>query len=125
MPEYLTIERGEGKNRSSYHLKHILRVGQRLLLWKDSVEELVDLNGESKLKRLYRIYKFNEITAPTAYVYLKYHNEARQDSELTEEKEFLPDKYQPLLALKPDKFNCLIENVDFEISLDGVIRMKE
>lgn len=125
MPEYLTIERGEGKNRSSYHLKHVLRVGQRILLWKNSPEELVDLDEENRLKRLYRIYKFNEITAPTAYVYLRYHNEARQDSELDEAKEFFPEKYQPLLALRPDMFNCLIENVHFEITLDGIIRMKQ
>lgn len=120
---YQTKEKG--KKKTIYHLKHILKVGQRVLLWYENPDELRDLEKKELLKRLYKIYKFNEIVAPTAYVYLKHHNEARQDKELNEEKKLIINKYQPLIALRPDKLNCLFEGTDFEITLDGEIIMKK
>lgn len=124
IPYYQTLEIVKGNKKTLYQLKQTLKVGQRVLLWKENPDELNDLERKELLKRLYKIYKFNEIVAPTAYVYLKYHNEARQDNELSEEKEIIIDKYQPLIALRPANLNCLFEGTDFEITLDGEIIMK-
>lgn len=124
IPSYQTIEKGKGKKKTLYKLKNILKVGQRILLWNENSDELRDLEKKELLKRLYKIYKFNEISV-TAYVYLKYHNEARPENELpNEDKNFLLGVYQPLLALTPEKLNCLFEGTDFEITIDGEILMK-
>ncbi len=125
IPSFQLIEKGQGKKKNLYHLKHILKVGQRVLLWNENPDELRDLEKTEILKRLYKIYKFNEIIAPTTYIYLKHHNEARQENELDEEKKLVIEKYQPLIALKPNDFNCLIEGIDFDITLDGEIIMKQ
>nr|WP_297837443.1 type II CRISPR RNA-guided endonuclease Cas9 [Ignavibacterium sp.] len=124
LSSFKTKEKGQGKKKTLYKLKQILKVGQRVLFWKETPEELFDLEKKKLLMRLYKIYKFNEISK-TAYVYLKYHNEARLDNELPDaEKNFLDGVYQPLLALTPDKLNCCFEGIDFDIMPDGEIIMK-
>ena len=118
------MEKGKGKKKTLYKLKHILKVGERVLLWNENSDEIRDLEKKELLKRLYKIYKFNEISV-TAYIYLKHHNEARPDSELPDgEKNLYLEKYQPVITLTPDKLNCLFEGIDFEITLDGEIVMK-
>jgi CRISPR-associated endonuclease Csn1 len=117
-------EKGKGKKKTIYKLKQILKVGQRVLLWKENPDELRDLAKKELLNRLYKIYKFNEISK-TAYVYLKHHNEARPDLELPEGDKYLNlEKYQPVITLTSDKLNCLFEGIDFEIKIDGEIIMK-
>lgn len=124
IPSFQTLEKGKGKKKTLYVLKHILKVGQRVLLWNENSDELRDLEKKELLKRLYKIYKFNEMSM-TGYVYLKHHNEAKFDNELPkEDKNFQIGKYQPLLALTPDKLNCLFEGIDFDIAIDGEIIMK-
>jgi len=124
IPAYQTLEKGKGKKRNLYQLKYILKVGQRVLLWKENSDELRDLEKKELLKRLYKIYKFNEISV-TAYIYLKHHNEARQETDMPDgDKNFDLEKYQPVITLTPDKLNCLFEGIDFEITIDGEIRIK-
>lgn len=124
IPSYQVLEKGKGKKKTLFQLKHILKAGQRVLLWNEHPEELRDLERKELLKRLYKIYKFNEISV-TAYVYLKHHNEARTDTELPDgEKIFDLNRYQPVITLTPDKLKCLIEGIDFEITFDGEILMK-
>ena len=123
IPSYQTIEKGKGKKKTLYQLKNILKVGQRILLWEETPDELRDLSKKVLLKRLYRIYKFNQISV-TAQIYLKHHAEARPDTELPNgDKNFVPDLYQPIIIFTPDKLNCFIEGTDFEITLDGEIIM--
>ena len=89
-----------------YELKYILEVGNHVLLFEKSSDEFHGMNKEEILKRLYRIYKFNEPAKGTGYIYLKYYNEARKVDELGKDaKNFNPVDYQPKLAITPTKFN--------------------
>jgi len=111
----------ESKSKKLFELKAILKVGGKVIMWKESPEEIRDLSKEDLLKRVYRIYKFNSIST-TGLLYLQFHSEAREDKELgNDDVIFEPNKYQPRLMLNSNKFNCLIENIDFLLTPDGEI----
>jgi CRISPR-associated endonuclease Csn1 len=121
---FALLEKGRGDNKIIFSLNAIIKVGIRVLVWKEHPEELRDLPKIGLLKRLYKIYKFNDING-TGYLYLQFHNEARADKELGEgEKTLNSDIYQPRLRFSADNFNCLIEGKDFIITLDGEINLK-
>ena len=86
----------------SYHLKSILKVGTRILLWKDGPEEIFDIKNNTKelSKRLYRVVKFNYMGSNC--VYLSHHLNAKSDA-----------IDQKLVA---KKLNCLVEHQDFIIN---------
>ncbi|MCZ7613385.1 MAG: hypothetical protein M5T52_07580 [Ignavibacteriaceae bacterium] len=50
IPSFQLIEKGQGKKKNLYHLKHILKVGQRVLLWNENPDELRDLEKTEILK---------------------------------------------------------------------------
>lgn len=113
------------KKKNSIPLVSIFNSGQRVILYKESIEELKDLeksNISEFLNRIFIIYKFNEIT-PTKYIYLQNHIEARKNDVLGNgDKEVDLTKYQARLYLTSDKFLCAIENKDFEFNKDGSIK---
>lgn len=115
IPEFQKID----KNKTELKLKAILKVGDKVIFYKEKKEEITKSNANS---RLFEIIKFNEMG--TAYLYLQNHNEARRDEELNKisANHFDPNQYQARLELKCNKFNCLIENIDFKISPDGEIK---
>jgi CRISPR-associated endonuclease Csn1 len=120
--EFKTCEKKQGKMSTLLPLKAILKSGNRVIFFKENRYELKDLLIEDVVKRLYRIVKFNELGANTAYVYLQHHLEARPDSELEKgdkKLDFL--QYQPRLEFTCDKMNCAIEDIDFRIHPDGRI----
>lgn len=124
LPDFKFLAKGKNTRKKVYELKHIIKTGMRVLVWKETEDELRDLNERELLKRLYNVYKFNEI-GPTGYIYLQYHKEARKDNELSEgDKIFESGKEQPRLRFSADNFHCMIEGNDFEITLDGEIRFK-
>lgn len=121
LPDFKLLSKGKGTNKKDFELKNIIKTGARVLVWKESAEELRDLDKKELLKKLYKVFKFNEIGS-TGYIYLQYHKEARNDKELGEgDKTFKPAIEQPRLRFSADNFNCLIEGKDFEIKLDGEI----
>lgn len=120
IPEFQHYEVGRGKNKNLIPLSFLITSGTRVLIYSNSPDEIKELNITDRLKRLYRVYKFNE--APSPYVYLQYHAEARQDSELgLGQTKIDTNIYQPRLKLVANNFNCLIEGKDFEIKIDGEI----
>lgn len=123
IPEYQYYEVGRGKNKTLIHLTQLITVGTRVLIFNNHADEIRELNYKEKLKRLYNVYKFNE--APSPYIYLQHHTEARQDKSLGDgETKIEANKYQARLKLAANNFNCLIEGKDFEIKLDGEIILK-
>ncbi len=90
-----------------YHLKSVLKVGTRILLWKENPEEIFDIKNDKEelSKRLYRVVKFNNTGSD--YVYLSHHLNAKSDA---------IDK-----KLVANKINCLVEHQDFEIDELGNI----
>jgi CRISPR-associated endonuclease Csn1 len=123
LPDFQYCEVGRGKKKSLIPLKYILTTGMRVLIWKDTPEEIRDLNSNEILTRLYNIYKFN---APSSeYIFMRYHLEARSDDELGPvERTINTEKYQPLISVVAKNFNCLLEGYDFNIALDGEIILK-
>ncbi len=120
--EFKTSEKKQGKVLTTLPLKGILRSGDRVVFFKDNKHELKELFAEEISKRLYKILKFNELGANTAYVYLQHHLEARSDNELEKgDKKFDFSCYQPRLEFTCDKMNCAIEDIDFNIRPDGQI----
>jgi CRISPR-associated endonuclease Csn1 len=125
-PEYKTFIKINHNNEYKLQLKNILKAGQKVILYRDSVEEIDKSNLEAFRNRIYQIYKFNN--SGSDYVFVQNIIEARNDEELKKagykkdgDTEFLPDKYQHRLKLTADKLNCLFENIDFEINPDGKI----
>ena len=109
----------EDKN-ITLNLSAIVKVGTRVLMWKNSPEELTNLSSAELSKHLYSVYKFNWKGANC--IYLRNHIEARNEIPKNEDYTFFDDKkYQALLTLVANGFNCLIEGRDFEINGLGQI----
>ncbi len=127
---------GRGKNAKEASLKHVFRVGQKVLFFEHEQAELQDLEREALSKRLYFVK--NLADAKQGLVRFQHHLDARDDKQLSEdfpEKEFgkkgingfskfSSDFVAPRLLLSPGNFNFIIEEKDFEMKLDGMIRFK-
>ena len=110
------------KKKSSIPLYNIIQVGKRVILFKESLEELKDMGNNKLLNRLFVVYKFNDV-ASTKYIYLQNHIEARKNEELGDgDTSFDTSKYQSRLKLRADEFTCVIENKHFLINIDGSIK---
>ena len=119
---YNNIEAGRGKNKKLLSLTNILKVGTRVIFYKENMEELKYLDQKSLLMRVFRIYKFNEPAPSTVYVYFHNHIEARKNDDLGNgEKELALHTYQSRLFLGASKFTAAIEGKHFEIKVDGSI----
>ena len=118
---FQAAEIGRGKKKVEIPLSHIITVGKKAIPFKSNKEELKDLPRKDLLKRIFRIYKFNEPSS--IYIYLQNHIEARSNDELGNgEKTLNFEIYQPRVFLTAEKFTCAIEGRDFSVDLDGTIR---
>jgi CRISPR-associated endonuclease Csn1 len=121
-PAFKYINKGKGKNIIQLELKAIVRVGDKVILYENSIDELKDLAPSDLNKRIYRLVKFNERGPTTSYLHLQHQIEARPESELGKSDiEINMKRYQARLELNCDKFTCAIESVDFKIFPDGII----
>lgn len=130
---------GRGKKQSEAKLKHIFEVGQKVLFFLNNKEELKELYSTDKeefSKRLYKVYRLADANAQR--ILFQHHLEGRSDNKLTIDfprKSFgtkgkdgfsmmQTDFIAPRLLLTPSNFNFIIENVDFEMRLDGTVEFK-
>jgi CRISPR-associated endonuclease Csn1 len=122
-PFYNSIEIGKGEKKQTIPLNHILTVGTKVIFYKEHIEELYDLNSSKELlRRIFRVYKFNEPAPSTVYIYFQNHLEARSNDTLGNgDKEVVFDQYQSRIFLNASKFKCAIEDKHFEIMPDGEI----
>ncbi|MCG9879874.1 MAG: hypothetical protein MH472_04680, partial [Bacteroidia bacterium] len=117
IPEYNNIKIGKGKSERSLVLKSILKVGKRVIFFKETIEELREVSKQDLLKRIFKIYKFNEPAPSTTYIYFQNHIEARSNDELgTGVKDLDLGIYQPRLFLSASKFNAAIEHLHFTMN---------
>ena len=122
---YQWIMTGKGKNKKDIPLAHILTVGTKVILYKENKDELKHLTQQQILKRVFRVFKFNEPAPSTVYIYLQNHLEAKNPDELGNgEKDIDLEKYQSRIFLSASKFTCAIEGKDFDLSIDGNIRWR-
>lgn len=122
---YNKIETGKGKNKIELPLCKILKVGTKVIFYKEHLEELKELQLKDILQRTFRIFKFNEPAPSTVYVYFQNQIEARKNEELSNgDKDLNLDIYQARVFLGASKFKAAIESKHFEIKPDGEINWK-
>lgn len=120
---YKSVLAGKGKMRLPIPLTAILQSGTRVIPFSQNREELKELQQKQLLRRLFKVFKFNEPAPSTIYCYIQNHLEARSNEELGGgEKELKLNTYQPRVFLSAAKFTCAIEGKDFEIKPDGEIK---
>lgn len=118
-PHFEKLEEG----KKIFSLSAIIKVGTRVLMWKESPEELLELEKCNLNKRLYVVYKFN--STGVERIYLQNHIEARNDKDIEKDMTVLDTtQYQPRLNMVANSFNCMIEGRDFEITTSGNIVFK-
>ena len=119
------------KKGDRLQLYAILKANQKVLFYKDSSDELNDLELSDLSKRLYKIMKFEK----DGRVVFGHHLDARNDSALKVlEAQYGKSIYNgfstvnyeqpwPRLKLSIGNLNFLIEKKDFELLLDGTINI--
>lgn len=118
---YNKIEIGRGNRKREIPLIQILKVGTKVIFYKQHIEELKELSNKELIMRVFRIYKFNEMGTPN--LFLQNHIEARKNELLDDgDTSFNPVSYQYRLKIKADKLNAAIESMHFVINPDGKIR---
>jgi len=121
-PYYNHIEIGKGNKKSEIPLYAVLRNGHKVLFYKDSMEELKELSKEDLSKRMFKIYQFEN----DGRIKFKYHLAAGIDADLrrnnNEYSYFNAEENQIFLRLTQGQWKFAIENVDFEMKLDGTIK---
>ena len=120
IPENLTvIKRGK---ETSLPLYATITVGSKVLIYKETPEELYEMNNTELSKRLYRVFKFR---ADDYRISLQHHLEARKDEELGNgDSKINFDTPSPRLLLSKSNLSILIEGKHFDIKPDGEIVFK-
>ena len=112
-----------------YPLKTTLRIGQSVLLYANSEEE-IDMNNVRDLKnRLYKVIGLSiMVLEKSSYgvIKLRYHQEARQAKDVKSKNGAykVGEQLRPAITLLHTQFNALVEGRDFEISVLGDIKLK-
>lgn len=111
----------KGKTEKRLDLKYILKPGARVLFLKE--EELKnELNISDYFKRLYVYTNFEK----DGRLNFKYHLEARNKiEEKYSESEIDWQNPKPTLRFSYAKYDYLVEGYDFEIMMDGTIKLKK
>ena len=117
IPHYATVDKGKAR----LHISKIFIVGTRILMWENSPEELFSMNNSELNKRLFVVFKFNNMGSD--FVFANNHLEARPDKEAEkgQKTEYNSSKYITRVKLSPSNLNCLVENQDFVIDKLGNI----
>lgn len=129
-------ELGRGKEKKETPLYAALQPGIKVLFYKEHPEELKEMVITDLLKRLYRINKLFD--ALSGRIMFDYHLEARTDEELTKAfpketfgqrgkngfSEFNYEFPWPRLLLSPSSFNFIVEGRDFNVTPDGLLKLK-
>ncbi len=118
-PNFTKIE----DKKKAFTLRAIIKTGTRVLMWDKTPDELAGMSDKELSRRLFVVYKFNNTGSDV--IYLQNHIEARDEKEIMSEDHKLYDisNYQARLHLVAGNFNCLIEDVDFEVSTNGKIKL--
>ncbi|WP_426473962.1 type II CRISPR RNA-guided endonuclease Cas9 [Chryseobacterium balustinum] len=124
-PEFSFLETGRGKNKVKIPLYNILKKGDKLIFYKESINELKDLEIKELSERMYKVYQFE---GDSSRMKFRHHLAAGIDTELKKENlensSINFEEKQVFLRLSQGQWNFAIDGKDFEISLDGKINWK-
>jgi CRISPR-associated endonuclease Csn1 len=104
--------------KTNLPLKYILKKGMMVLFYKNSKEELFELNLNELKNRLYKLSKFDAQGRLT----FRYHKEARMASELKEIYSFNFEMPFEQIRLQVSKLNIIVDGYDFKILPTGKIQ---
>ena len=112
-----------------FALKHLLKVGQMVLLYENTPDEIDFHNVKDLAKRLYKIVGLSYLPVGKGYgiTTMRHYNEARSAKEIVITKGAYKTS-EPLRSsvfLLHTQFNALVEGEDFEVTPLGEIKRKE
>jgi CRISPR-associated endonuclease Csn1 len=125
-PFYNEVEISKGKTNLKIPLYAVLRSGQKVIFYKEKIDEVIELLDDglqSELsKRMFKIYQFES----DGRIKFRHHLVAGIDTELKKvnnEYSYFDVNERPVfLRLRQAQWNFAIENVDFQINIDGKIK---
>nr|AME16449.1 CRISPR-associated protein Cas9 [uncultured bacterium] len=134
---------GRGNNKILVPLYTVLKPGTKVIFYEKSKEELKTLSNTELSPR---IYKMNRIfSSEDGRIQFYHHLDARDDKQLLKDfpekaiwfdgkpigkrqkngvAKFTTRFIAPRLLIAPSNFNFIVEEKDFEMKLDGMIRFK-
>lgn len=116
--QFISIKKG--KTEKQLDLKYILKPGLRVIFLKEN-ESKSDLSGADFFKRLYVYSSFEK----DGRLNLRYHLEARNKIEENyKDSEIDWETPKPTLRFSYAKYDFLVEGYDFEIMMDGTVKLK-
>lgn len=114
-------------NNNNLPLLHILKIGQSVILYENTKEEINFLDSEDISKRLYKITGLSYLPVGTGYgnVVMRHHQEARQAKDLKTKNGAYKqgEEYRGSILMLHTQFHALIEGEDFEINSVGDIKL--
>lgn len=123
-PEFQHLKIGKGKNKEIVPLYAILKNGDKVIFYDQSIEELRDFTKEDLSGRMFKIYQFEK----DGRIKFRHHLAAGIDTELKKENPeysyFSIGEKPMFLRLSKAQWNFAVEGKDFEMGLDGQINFK-
>ena len=106
-------------------LKHRLKIGQLVLLYENSPEEIDFEDKADLVKRLYKITGLNILPTGSGYgrIVMRHHQEARCDKDIKITNGIYKNEqeYRASIMLLHTQFTALVEDEDFELNALGEI----
>ena len=116
------------RSPKGFPLKWNLKIGQHVILYETSPDEIVISDKADVSKRLYVITGLSYLPVGTGYgsIVMRHHQEARmaKDVKVTKGAYKSSDPYRGSIFLYHTQFNALVEGLDFEINALGEIILK-
>lgn len=116
------------RSLKGFPLKWNLKIGQHVILYETSPDEIVISDKADVSKRLYVITGLSYLPVGTGYgsIVMRHHQEARmaKDVKVTKGAYKSNDSYRGSIFLYHTQFNALVEGYDFEINALGEIILK-
>lgn len=120
IPHFNSIQ----KKKTQLPLYGVLKSGQKAIFYKESLEELKELDEQELSKRMYKMYIFEN----DGRIRLKHHlisgstTDIKKEFKVSSSMNF--EEYTPLLRVSSKSWNFAIEEKDFEMNLDGTVKWK-
>ncbi len=112
-------------------IRFVIKVGMMVLFYEDNPKELLTCSQSELSRRLYKITGMSSMIIQKKYSYgtvsLKFHQEARPDSELKSSNGVWrsDSDYRPVITLLHTQLSFLVEGIDFDLSISGKIVFKK
>lgn len=113
------------KSPKGYPLKWTLKIGQHVILYESSPEEIVLSDKSDVSKRLYVItgLSINPVGSGYGSIVMRHHQEARMAKDIKAKNGAYKsgEAYRGAIVMLHTQFNALVEGLDFEINALGEI----